>query len=351
MMQTLSTYGREGLDQLMEQLGQPRFRAKQLFHWVYGTGATGYDQMTNLPNALREQLQECAPLDVPEVVDRQESSDGTRKYVLRFADGACVETVAIPSQATDDAGGPRRLTVCFSTQVGCAMGCAFCATGTEGFTRNLLPGEMAQQLLCAQRDMGMRVTNAVAMGQGEPFLNYDHVIDALHIINHPEALNIGARHLTVSTCGILDGIRAFGGEGEQFVLALSLHAARQDVRDKIMPRCRTISLSRLKSALSDYEDASGRRVSLEYLMIDGLNDGEKDLVALMGFCKDLRVHVNLLPVNHVDGSPYRPCSPKHMQSWVDRLMHQGIEANIRTSRGADIAGACGQLKNKKAGLD
>lgn len=348
MTNTISAYTLEGLTQLLAQMHQPKFRAKQVFHWLYASAVESYDQMTNVPQAVRTQLADAAPMDVPTVVDKQVSADGTRKYVLRFADGARVETVGIPSHDCDEGGKPRRLTVCFSTQVGCPMACAFCATGTEGFTRNLLPGEMAQQLLAVSRDMDMRITNAVAMGQGEPFLNYRNTVDALHILNHPDALNIGARHITVSTCGILDGVRQFGQEKEQFVLALSLHAARQDVRNEIMPGCHGVSLKALKSALVDYEASSGRRVSLEYLMIDGLNDSEQDLAALVSFCKNIKTHVNLLPVNSVDGSPYRPCSAKRMNSWVDRLSRQGIETNIRTSRGSDIAGACGQLKNKTA---
>ena len=348
MTHGIETYDIDGMSALLEQMGQPRFRSNQLFEWLYGKGATCYDEMTNLPAALRIELSELAPLNPPIVEDKRVSADGTRKYVLRLADGALVETVGIPSVETDGAGTPGRLTVCFSTQVGCPMACTFCATGREGFTRNLSPGEMAWQVLLVARDFNCRVSNAVAMGQGEPFLNYDATLGGLRILNHPKGPGIGARHMTVSTCGIAQGIRRFGVEPEQFTLAVSLHAARQSVRDRLMPGCIGTPLAQLKDALLDYQASSGRRVSFEYLMIDGVNSGDADLTALVEFCAGLSAHVNLLPVNDVKGSPLVPCTSAHMQKWVDDLGRAGIEASVRSSRGADIDGACGQLKNSRA---
>ena len=348
MNQDVATYSIEGLTALMEGLGQPRFRAGQLFEWLYGKGVRSYDEMTNLPAALRAELSEQAPLCPPTLADKRISADGTRKYILQLADESLVETVGIPSHDTAADGTPKRLTVCFSTQVGCPMGCTFCATGREGFTRNLAAGEMAWQVLLVAQDFGCRVSNAVAMGQGEPLLNYDAVLAALRILNHAKGPGIGARHITVSTCGICDGIRRLGSEPEQFTLAVSLHAATQDLRDRIMPGCKGAPLEQLKSALKDYQAASGRRISFEYLMIDGVNSGDSDLSALVDFCGGLLSHVNLLPVNDVEGSPLRPCSASVMQEWVVALTNLGIEASVRNSRGADISGACGQLKNARA---
>lgn len=329
----------------MADCGQPRFRAGQLIEWLYGKGTESYEAMTNLPAALRERLEHEAPLSVPQIADKQVSSDGTRKYVLRLADGALVETVGIPSRDVAASGQPRRLTVCFSTQVGCPMGCVFCATGREGFTRNLEPAEMVWQLLAVGKDFGSRVSNAVAMGQGEPFLNYVNLLDALRIINHPKALGIGARHITVSTCGVREGILRFGEEPEQFTLALSLHAATQSTRDMIMPGMRNTPLADVRDALQVYITSSGRRVSLEYLLFDGVNDSDGDLDALVAFCRGLNAHVNLLPVNRVEGSSLLPSPASKLNVWANTLGEHGIEASVRDSRGGDIDAACGQLKN------
>ena len=346
MTTAIETYAPSEFEALVKSLGQPRFRAKQLFQWIYGKGATSYDEMSNLPAAMRAQLAEEAPLHIPEVVDKRVSKDGSRKYLLKLADGNLIETVGIPSRDDNASGDPRRLSVCFSTQVGCSMACAFCATGTEGFTRNLLPGEMAQQLLAVSRDFGMRITNAVAMGQGEPFLNYDNVIAALKILNHPDGLAIGARHITVSTCGIVKGIRAFGVEPEQYTLALSLHSANQSTRDELMPRCASTPLPKLKDALKDYYEHAGRRISLEYLLIEGKNDDSAHIHALIDYCKGLHVHVNLLPMNDVEGSPFKATSKSTLNQWMRELEDAHIRVSIRDSRGSDIDGACGQLKNR-----
>ena len=341
----IESYDLHEIEQLVAELGLPRFRNKQLVQWLYGHAVVSYNDMSNLPAKMREALAQKAPLNIPEVKDKQVSRDGSRKYVLALADGAQVETVGIPSTETNTEGAPKRLTVCFSTQVGCAMECAFCATGKEGFSRNLYPGEMVQQILTVQRDFGMRVSNVVAMGQGEPFLNYHNLVEALHIINHKDCLNIGARHITVSTCGILDAIARFGEEPEQYTLAISLHSARQGIRDSLMPRCKGMPLQQLKSSLRDYYLNSKRRPSLEYLMIKDVNDAEIDLDALLAFCEGLNVHINLIPLNNIDGSPWIPSTKETMQRWIQVLNEQGIESTIRNSRGSDIAGACGQLKN------
>lgn len=335
------------IPRIVDELGQPKFRAKQLTGWLYQKNASSYDEMTNLPKAMRAKLEDGFPLVKPLVVDKQTSRDGTRKYVLEFSDGARVEAVGIPStDKKERKDEPKHLTVCFSTQAGCAMGCAFCATGHEGLTRNLSSAEMICQINAVQEDFGHRVTNLVSMGQGEPFQNYDATLDALRFANSKNGLEIGARHITISTCGILSGIRKLAGEPEQFTLAVSLHSAIQETRDMLMPRCSNIPLTKLKEALVSYCAASGRRVSLEYLLINSVTDTKQSLEALIAFCDGLLCHVNLLNVNEVVGSPYHPTSPAIQQEWVHKLKMTGKEATVRNSRGADIDGACGQLKNK-----
>jgi len=346
-MNTIFDYSAPQIEQLVTSLGQPKFRTKQLIQWLYKHGARSYDEMNNLPKNFRESLAQQAPLIPPVIVDAQVSADGTRKFLLEFADGAQVETVGIPSRDTNAKGQPRRLTVCFSTQVGCPMRCSFCATGREGFTRNLTPGEMVWQVLTCQNEFDMRVSNIVAMGQGEPFLNYDNVMAALRYMNSDDALAIGARHISLSTCGIIPGIQRFADEGEQFTLAVSLHSAQQDARDDLMPGCRNTPLDQLKGALRDYQRKSGRRITFEYLMIDGITDTVKALDALISYCKGLKIHVNLLKINHIDESPYEPTIPKRLDAFRRALEDAGIETTIRDSRGADIDGACGQLKNSR----
>ena len=339
MDKPIKTYALSELPSLMKELGQPSFRAQQLTEWLYQRHANSYDEMTNLPTALRTALSERFPLRMPEIVNRQVSRDGTRKYLIEFDDGIRVETVAIPSRGGD------RLTVCFSTQAGCAIGCAFCATGREGFARNLTPGEIVDQVLIAQDDMGKRVTNVVGMGQGEPFLNYDNTMAALRILNNKKGLEIGARHISVSTCGILPGIERFSEEPEQFTLAVSLHAARQGVRDLLMPNVARFKLGNLKSALQEYIAKTNRRVTLEYIMIDGVNDADEDLKALQKFCANLLCHVNLIPINAIEGSVFQPSELETINRWLNAIQKKGTEATLRDSRGSDIDGACGQLKN------
>lgn len=337
-MGEIKEYSLEKLEKVFEGHNLPKFRAKQIYQWLYQKGVNSYDDMTNLPKGLRVSLQDEFPLYPAKVIDKRVSKDGTRKYVVRFHDGASTEMVAIPSH--------DRMTVCFSTQVGCAMECAFCATGHEGFTRNLLIGEMVEQVLIAQKDTGRRVSNLVVMGQGEPFLNYDNVIGALHVLNGERGLNIAARRITVSTCGIFDGIKKFAHEPEQFTLAVSLHAAIQSTRDSLMPRVSNQPLGELHRVLAAYQKESKRRITFEYLMIDGVNDDLRHLRALQEFCKGLGCHVNIIALNAIDDSPFKPSSPDRVNEFIAFLEKSGTEATLRESRGSDIDGACGQLKNK-----
>ena len=335
----IKSYSLIGLNELMKSLGQPSFRAKQLAQWLYLHRARTYDEMSNLPADLRSALEERFPLYVPRAAERAVSSDGTAKFIIEYDDGAQVETVSIPSR--DGA----RLTVCFSTQAGCPMACAFCATGREGLTRSLTAGEIVDQILIAQEDAGRRVSNVVGMGQGEPFLNYDHTLAALRILNDPKGLAIGARHISISTCGLISGIERLSREPEQFTLAVSLHAAIQPVRDALMPNVARDTLADLKPALKSYTKRTNRRVTLEYIMIRDTNDSDDALEALCEFCSDLLCHVNIIPMNAIDGSPFQPSKASTVEHWLSRIQRSGTEATLRDSRGSDIAGACGQLKN------
>lgn len=325
-------------------LGYPRYRAKQLIEWVYKKGVSSYEEMNNIPKEMREHLSVEYPLFPTKIIDKQISCDGTRKYVFEYFDGSCVEAVGMPSLSKK---GPQHLTVCFSTQIGCAMACAFCATGTQGLSRNLSCGEMIDQLLLVQKDFGIRVSNVVSMGQGEPFQNYDAVLEAMNFFNSKAGFEIGARHMTISTCGILSGIKKLSQDKHQYTLAISLHSAIQEKRDKLMPRCANMPLFELKNELISYIQATNRRVSFEYSMIKGFNDSEEDLYALQNYCDDLLCHVNLIPINSVSHSPFQPSSKQTLKYWVEALNASGIETTIRNSRGSDIDGACGQLINKK----
>lgn len=337
----IKALGLDGLTELAADLCLPSYRTSQLVSWLYGRAARSYDEMTNLPAGLRATLAGRLPLSYPTVRTRQISADGTRKYLLELADGVTVETVGLPAG--------DRLTVCFSTQAGCAMGCSFCATGRSGLTRSLAPGEMVDQLQVVAEDFGLRVTNAVAMGQGEPFANYDAVLAALRLMNDQRALGIGARHLTVSTCGLTTGIRRFSTEPEQFTLAVSLHSAVQSTRDLLMPGVRGVPLTELRGALIDYAETTGRRPSLEYALVAGITDTSEQLDALIAFCRGMLVHVNLIPVNPVDGTSFARPVDEAVNRFREALLAAHVECSVRTERGSDIDAACGQLRQQAGG--
>ena len=282
---------------------------------------------------------------LPSIVDRQVSADGSRKYVLALQDGLKVEAVGMPQ---GNALCPERLTVCFSTQVGCAMGCAFCATGKQGFTRNLTADEMVGQILLVANDFGCRPNMVLAMGQGEPLLNLDALLEAFAWLGSPSGLALEPQHLMASTCGILDGIKRLADAGAGLTLNVSLHAATQRLRDELMPGVRRTPLAELKRELARYNRLAGRRVIVQYLMLSGTNDGEGDLASLCDFCHGLDAFVVLLRHNHVEGSTFEASPPATVAYWLLALKRAGIPAIVNRPRGADIAGGCGQLVNKVA---
>lgn len=337
----LRSLNRHDLEALVTDLGQPKYRAKQIEEWVWKRGASSIDDMSNLPKTLRVALSERVTLGGVEEVARQVSRDGSRKYLLRFPDGVAVECVGMPTK--------NRLAVCVSTQAGCAMGCAFCATGAAGLTRSLTSAEIYEQVMHVRDDFNTRVTSVVMMGQGEPFMNYDATLGALRRLNDPDGMGIGARHLTVSTSGIIPMISRFASEPEQFTLAVSLHSAVQQTRNALMPGVRKYSLVNLYDVMGTYVDKTGRRPTYEYALIQGVNDTDNELGALCDFCRGTLAHVNIIQLNDVEGSKFKPAPRERAEEFVSRLATVGVEATIRNSRGADIDAVCGQLR-QRAGL-
>lgn len=336
----IRTFEIDDLQDLVKELGQPAFRAKQLYEWLHVKNVCSFDEMTNLPATMREKLAEQFPFDTPVELVKQVSKDGSRKYLLQFPDGVSVETVGMPNR--------NKLAVCISTQAGCAMGCAFCATGFAGLTRSLTAQEMVDQVLHVARDFGERVTSVVFMGQGEPFANFDATVKALRILNDPKGLAIGARHLTVSTSGIIPGIRRFAELPEQFTLAISLHSAIQSTRNQLMPGVKKFTLLRLHEAIQEYVEKTGRRPTYEFAMIEGVNDTNPEMEALIDFCAGTLCHVNLIQLNDVPTSILKPSPLEKVETLQRRLTMHGVETTIRNSRGSDIDAACGQLKQRRA---
>lgn len=334
----LRTLSHEQLVDLMEQLGYPKFRAKQVEDWVWKHNVSDFQEMTNVPAALRADLSARCTLGGTSEVARQVSSDGSRKYLLRYSDGTQAECVGMPTR--------NHLAVCVSTQAGCRMGCVFCATGQGGFTRSLKATEIYDQVMHVSEDFQTRASSVVMMGQGEPFNNYDEVIKALRMLNSPEGAGIGARHLTVSTCGVIPMIRRFSKEPEQFTLAVSLHSAIQSTRNAIMPGVKKYTLQRLHDVMGEYVEATGRRPTYEYALIGGVNDNNAELEALCDFTRGTLAHVNLIQLNDLEDSRLKPSTQERAELFVRRLAQVGVEATIRNSRGNDIDAACGQLSQK-----
>lgn len=331
------------LQDVVAELGQPAFRAKQLHDWISVKNISSFDEMSNLPKAFREELKARFSFQDPDTRAKQVSKDGSRKYLLEFPDGTSVETVGMPRR--------NKLAVCVSTQAGCAMGCSFCATGLSGLTRSLTAQEMVDQVRYVSRDFGERVTSVVFMGQGEPFANFDNTVAALRELNDPEGgFRIGARHLTVSTCGIIPSIRRFAELPEQFTLAVSLHSAIQSTRNRLMPGVKKFTLLRLHECLQTYAEKTGRRPTYEYAMIDGVNDTNSEMEALIDFCAGTLCHVNLIQLNDTPGSILKPSPVEKVESLQRRLEMHGVETTIRNSRGADIDAACGQLKQRSLSI-
>ncbi|MDD2430992.1 MAG: 23S rRNA (adenine(2503)-C(2))-methyltransferase RlmN [Firmicutes bacterium] len=321
------------LEEHITDLNLPKFRAKQLLDWVYKKGITDTKKMTNLPHSLQESTLGIVILPLKEKLI-QRSKDLTQKAVLELSDGELIETVYIPEQ--------NRATVCFSTQVGCAMGCEFCATGKSGFSRNLSAGEIVGQLYYWKHTKKLSVTNAVAMGQGEPLANFENFKKAIDIINDPDCFGLGARHLTVSTCGIVPKIRALKEAPWQINLSVSLHAPTDELRSQIMPINNKFPLKELIEVIEEYIEATNRRVTFEYTVVPGFNDGKENAKFLIELLRGLLCHVNVIAVNPIEGKGENAFSAEQFA----KLISRDLNVTLRRSRGSDIDAACGQLKRK-----
>lgn len=323
---------------ILKSLGQPGFRAKQVYTWLH-KGVRSYEEMTNLPKSLRETLAEKYPICPPEVVRKQESQkDGTIKYLWRLHDGNCVETVLMRYHYGN--------TVCISTEVGCRMGCAFCASTLGGLVRRLEPFEMLDQVLFTQVDSGLPISHIVLMGIGEPLDNFDNVMRFLELVNSEEGMNISMRHISLSTCGLVPKIDQLAKRKLQLTLSVSLHAPNDAIRDTIMPVNKAYPSEELLDACRRYFDATGRRISFEYAMIDGVNDSEENARELLRRLKGLPAHFNLIPLNHVEESPLKPSSRAAVASFQKTLEEGGVTATVRRTLGGDIDASCGQLRRK-----
>ena len=322
----------------LKELGQPAFRGKQVYTWLH-KGVRSYEEMTNLPKSLRDVLSEKYPIYAPEVVRKQESKkDGTIKYLWRLADGNCVETVLMRYHYGN--------TVCISTEVGCAMGCAFCASTIGGLVRRLEPYEMLDEVLFTQIDSGLPVSRIVLMGIGEPLDNFDNVMRFLELVNSEDGMNISMRHISLSTCGLIPKIDRLAEKKLQISLAISLHGPNNEVRNKIMPVNKAYPIEDLLDCCRRYYDATSRRIHFEYAMIDGVNDSEADARELLRRLKGLPAHFNLIPLNHVEESPLKPSSKAAVARFQKILEDGGITATVRRTLGGDIDASCGQLRRK-----
>ena len=338
MSQNIKSMTQAEIAQVLKDMGQPAFRAKQVYSWLH-KGVTGYDQMTNLSKDLRAQLAERYPFTVPTVVRKQESQrDGTIKYLWRLADGNCVETVLMRYHYGN--------TVCISSEVGCPMGCAFCASTLGGLVRKLEPHEMLDQVLFTQIDSGLPISHIVLMGIGEPLDNFDNVMRFLELVNSPEGMNISMRHISLSTCGLVPKIDELAKKKLQLTLSVSLHAPNDEVRNTIMPVNKAYPTEQLLDACRRYYEQTGRRISFEYAMIDGVNDSVENARELLRRMKGLPAHFNLIPLNHVEESPLKPSSRNAVARFQKTLEDGGITATVRRTLGGDIDASCGQLRRK-----
>jgi len=326
----------EELTAWLKEQGEPAFRARQVFKWLY-RGVTSFGEMTDLSKALRQKLEETALLAPPTVARKQVSAqDGTVKYLWRLADGNCVESVLMRYRHGN--------TVCISCQVGCRMGCAFCASTIAGKVRDLTPAEMIDQVLFTQMDSGAAVSNIVLMGIGEPLDNFDTVLRFLTLVNHPDGLNIGMRHISLSTCGLAEQIDKLAQHELQLTLSVSLHAPDDETRSKIMPVNRSVGVEKLLETCRRYFEKTGRRVSYEYAMIDGVNDADWQADLLAKRLRGAPAHVNLIPLNEVEESPLKPS--RRVAAFQKRLEEQGVTVTVRRKLGGDIDASCGQLRRK-----
>ena len=338
MNENLKSCNLTEMSAIFKEMGQPGFRAKQVYTWLH-KGVRSYDEMTNLPKGLRDTLAENYPIHAPEVVRRQESKkDGTIKYLWKLHDGNCVETVLMRYRYGN--------TVCISTEVGCRMGCAFCASTIGGLVRRLEPYEMLDEVLFTQVDSGLPISHIVLMGIGEPLDNFDNVMDFLEIVSCADGINIGMRNFSLSTCGLVPMIDKLAEKKLQLTLSVSLHAPENTMRSSMMPVNNAYPVEQLIAACRRYQQTTGRRISFEYSMVRGVNDSDQTAAMLAKLIRGMGAHVNLIPINPVDGSPYSASDDANVRRFQQRLMDLGVNATVRRRLGQDISAACGQLRRE-----
>ena len=330
----------EEIEAALKELGEPKYRAKQIFQWL-SRGVRSFEEMTNLSKPLREKL--SAGFEIPSLtmLRKQVSKlDGTIKYLWELPDGNAVETVVMRYHHGN--------TVCISSQVGCRQGCAFCASTIGGLIRNLRPSEMLEEVLSSERESGLKISNIVLMGIGEPLDNYDNVMRFLRLVNHPDGANIGMRHISLSTCGLIERFGDLAAEDLPLTLSVSLHAPDDETRSKIMPANRGRGVEALIAACEQYYQTTGRRISFEYAMIDGVNDTPEHARLLARHARRVCAHVNLIPLNHVEERPFQPSTPEHLKQFIRILEESGANVTVRRTLGGDVDASCGQLRKKVA---
>ena len=337
-MKNIKDYNLEELKQEIKELGEKPYRAEQIFKWIYVDRVLTFDEMTNLPKEFREKLKNNYSMSNFNIIKKQESSDGTKKYLLDVLDGNAIESVLMKYHHGN--------TICVSSQIGCKMGCKFCASTGIKFVRNLTSGEILEQILTVERDSKEKISNIVFMGIGEPLDNYDNVINSIRIINNPKGLNIGARHISVSTSGLVPRIYDLAKENIQCTLSVSLHASNNEKRSNMMPVNNVYNIQELMKACKDYIKITNKRVSFEYALAKDNNDNLDDAKELVKLLKGMLCHVNLIPINKIENGTYVKSSNENIIKFRDYLNENGIVATIRRELGSDIDAACGQLRRK-----
>ena len=337
--ENIKNYNLEELQKIIENLGEKKYRAQQIFNWIYKENVTSFDDMVNLPLSLREMLKEKFDLHIFKIITKQESKDGTKKYLFDVLDGNAIESVLMEYK--------HGFTICVSSQIGCKMGCKFCASTGIKFARSLEPGEIVEQLQAVERDTNVKISNVVFMGIGEPLDNFENVLKAVELLNHPKGINIGARHISISTSGIVPKIYELADKNLQCTLSISLHSANNEKRSEMMPVNNVYNIQELMKACRYYIEKTNRRISFEYALAKENNDNLEDAKELVKLLKGMLCHVNLIPINKIEGGKFNKSSNENIMKFRDYLNDHGIVATIRRELGSDIDAACGQLRKKE----
>lgn len=339
MKENIKNYNLEELKEVLKELGEKPYRAEQIFKWIMQENVTSFDEMTNISIELRNKLKEKFDLHVFKILKKQVSKDGTKKYLFDVLDGNAIESVLMEYK--------HGFTICVSSQIGCKMGCKFCASTGVKFSRNLTAGEIVEQLLAIQRDENIKISNLVFMGIGEPLDNYDNVMQAIAILNNPKGINMGARHISISTSGLVPRIYELADKNIQCTLSISLHSANNEKRSQMMPVNNVYNIEELMKACKYYTEKTNKRISFEYALAKESNDNLADAKELVKLLRGMLCHVNLIPINKIENGKYSKSTNENILKFRDYLNEKGIVATIRRELGSDIDAACGQLRKKE----